>query len=88
MFSRRSMLRNFALTTAGGAAILGTTVIGVRVAAAQTKTPQKAVGYQDMPKGAQQCDNCTNFAAPASCKVVDGNISSTGWCTMFSKKPA
>jgi hypothetical protein len=87
MFSRRSILRNFALTTAGGAALLGTTVIGVRVAAAQTKALQKAVGYQDMPKGAQQCDNCTNFAAPASCKVVDGNISPTGWCMMYAKKP-
>jgi hypothetical protein len=88
VFSRRSILRNFALTTAGGAAILGTTVIGVRVAAAQTKASQKSIGYQDTPKGAQQCDNCTHFAAPASCKVVEGNIAPAGWCTLYVKKPA
>jgi hypothetical protein len=88
VFSRRSILRNFALATAGGAAILSTIVTGVRVAAAQTKVSQKSVGYQDTPKGTQQCDNCTNFVAPASCNVVEGNIAPAGWCTMYVKKPA
>jgi hypothetical protein len=84
--SRRSILRNLAFTV-GGAAMLGTTVSGNRAAAAQTKTTQKAVGYQDTPKGAQRCDNCTQFEAPSSCKVVEGNIEPAGWCKVYVKKP-
>lgn len=87
-FSRRSVMRNFALVTTGGVAVFGTSVIGVRVAAAQAKASQTAVGYQNTPKGAQQCDNCTQFAAPSSCKVVEGDIAPAGWCKMYVKKPA
>jgi hypothetical protein len=87
--SRRSILRNLAFTTAGGAALLGTTLSGNRVAAAQTKATQKAVGYQDTPKGAQRCDNCKQFEPPSSCKVVEGNnIEPAGWCKVYVKKPA
>jgi hypothetical protein len=85
--SRRSILRNIAFT-AGGAAMLGTAVSGSRVAVAQTKMTQKAVGYQDTPKGAQRCDNCTKFDAPSSCKIVQGNIEPAGWCKVYVKKPA
>ncbi len=80
-FSRRAVLRNAAVA-AGGAAILGTAMS--RPAAA--KAPQKAVGYQDTPHGAQQCDNCSQFVAPDSCKVVDGKVSPTGWCKVYVKK--
>ena len=86
--SRRAMIRNAALT-AGGAAILGTTAIVTRNAEAQAaKTSQKAVGYQDTPHAAQQCDNCKQFEAPSSCKVVAGDVSPTGWCKVYIKKPA
>ncbi len=84
--SRRSILRNLAVT-AGGAAVLGT-ASGNRVAAAQAKVAQKVVGYQDTPKGAQRCDNCTQFEAPSSCKVVEGSIAPAGWCKVYVKKPA
>ena len=85
--SRRSILRNLAYTV-GGAAMLGTTVSGHRVAAAQTKMTQKAVGYQDTPKGKQRCDNCAQFEPPSSCKIVQGNIAPAGWCKVYVKKPA
>jgi hypothetical protein len=86
--SRRSMIRKIAVG-AGGAAILATTLSGTRVAEAQAaKTSQKAVGYQDTPHGTQQCDNCKQFIAPASCKVVDGTINPSGWCKVYIKKPA
>ena len=85
--SRRSILRNLAFI-AGGAAILGTTMSGIRKAAAQTKMTQQAVGYQDTPKGAQRCDNCTQFEPPSSCKVVEGKIAPAGWCKVYVKKPA
>lgn len=69
--------------------MLGTTVSANRVAAAQTKVAQKIVAYQDTPKGALRCDNCAQFEAPSSCKVVDGTISPSGWCKVYvKKKPA
>jgi hypothetical protein len=85
--SRRSILRNLAFT-ASGAAMLGTTASGNRLAAAQTKATQKAVGYQDTPKGAQRCDNCAQFEPPSSCKTVEGQIAPAGWCKVYVKKPA
>jgi len=85
--SRRSLLRNVAVA-AGSAALFGTTVGAGRVAEAQTKVAPTAVGYQDTPKGAQQCDNCSQWQPPASCKVVSGTIKPTGWCRFYVKKPA
>ncbi len=86
--SRRTLLRALTLAAAGGAAMLGANAIGTGEAAAQAKASQKAVGYQDTPKGAQQCDNCRQWQAPASCKVVEGTIASAGWCKMYVKAPA
>ena len=85
--SRRSILRNLAIS-AGGAAVLATTVAGSRDAAAQTKATQQAVGYQDTPHGAQRCDNCLQFEPPASCKTVQGTVAPAGWCKVYVKKPA
>ena len=84
--SRRSILRNFAFS-AGGAAILATTVAASRMAEAQTKATQKAVGYQDTPHGAQRCDNCRQFEPPSSCKTVQGTVAPAGWCKIYVKKP-
>jgi hypothetical protein len=85
--SRRSLLRSLALT-AGGAGMVGTSVGESRTAAAQTKMTQLLVAYQDTPKGDQRCDNCTQFLPPASCKLVEGKISASGWCKIYEKKPA
>jgi len=82
--SRRLILRSLALT-AGGAAVLATSA-SLNRAAAQTKVTQKAVSYQDTPKGALRCDNCTQFEAPSSCKIVEGTIAPAGWCTVYVKK--
>jgi hypothetical protein len=74
-----------AVVTAGaatGAVILGTTT------PAYAKVAQKAVKYQDTPKGEQRCDNCALFEAPSSCKTVDGTVSPEGWCMVYAKKPA
>src|ERR1700675_2594277 len=74
--------------TAGSAAVLGAPMGAGGVAEAQTKATQKAVGYQDTPKGAQRCDNCRQFEPPASCKTVEGKVSPAGWCKVYVKKPA
>ena len=85
--SRRFLLRSVAFA-AGGAAILNTTAAVNRTQAAPTKVAQKIVAYQDTPKGAQRCDNCTQFEPAASCKVVEGNINPAGWCKVYVKAPA
>ncbi len=84
--SRRSLLRNVTLA-AGGAAVFATAATADRADAADTKVAQKAVAYQDTPKGPQRCDNCTYFEPPSSCKVVAGTISPAGWCQLYAKKP-
>jgi hypothetical protein len=47
---------------------------------------QKAVEYQDTPKGDQECGNCSLFQEPNSCTLVDGEISPKGWCKFWVKK--
>jgi hypothetical protein len=80
-FSRRSLLQS-AASVAGAAAVLCVTANH----AAAAKVSQKAVAYQDAPKGSQQCDNCGLFQPPNACKTVDGTISPKGWCRIYQKK--
>jgi hypothetical protein len=40
--------------------------------------------YQDNPKGIAMCATCTLFVAPRSCKLVEGNISPSGWCKAYA----
>lgn len=84
--AKRVSRRDFLFTAAvGGVAIAGAGVIASPAMAA-SKTSQKAASYQPTPKGNQQCANCSNFETPASCKLVDGTISPSGWCTLYSAK--
>jgi hypothetical protein len=39
--------------------------------------------YQSTPKGLFGCAACTFFIRPRSCKVVTGDISPSGWRTLF-----
>ncbi len=80
--------RRQVLTVVAGAAGAATAIVGGAVPANAAKAPQKAVKYQDTPKGEQRCDNCALFEAPSSCKTVDGTISPEGWCMVYAKKPA
>lgn len=43
--------------------------------------------YQNQPKDDQKCGNCMHFVAPNACLVVEGNISSDAWCSLWIKKP-
>lgn len=55
--------------------------------AASKKAPQASVHYQAKPKGEQKCSTCLNFIAGSNtCKVVDGQISPEGWCSLWVKK--
>jgi hypothetical protein len=80
--SRRQIL-NLA-KSAAGASIAGVTMTDL--ASAQGLT-QKAAHYQDTPHGAQRCDTCSNWLPPFACKVLDGHVVASGWCTAWVKGP-
>ena len=80
--SRRTLLHR-ATCAVGAAAVAG---VPTDDAVAQAKAKQEAVDYQNSPKGDQQCSNCLQFEAPASCKVVEGQIAAQGWCKIWVKK--
>ena len=79
--SRRCLMRG-AACAAGATVILGTSA-EVALAA---KVPQKAVHYQDSPKGDHNCANCSLFEPPDACKNVDGKVSPQGWCSIWVPK--
>lgn len=81
--SRRCFLHRSAAMV-GGIGVAG--VIAARARAAGTKVAKTLVGYQETPKGSQQCDNCQYFQPPNACQVVAGTISPKGWCKMWAKK--
>jgi hypothetical protein len=55
--------------------------------AATSKVSQASVQYQAQPKGEQKCGSCLNFNAESNtCKLVDGQISPEGWCSLWAKK--
>jgi hypothetical protein len=79
--SRRVALSGAALAL--GAAAIAT---AVSQAAAQQKLGQADAKYQGAPKGDQHCDGCINFQPPNACKFVQGDISPSGWCQLFTPK--
>ncbi len=62
--------------------------LALMTSAAEAKMAQAAVKYQPDPKDGHQCDGCNFFVAPNACKMVDGDISPTGWCALWVKKAA
>jgi hypothetical protein len=82
--SRRNLFRG-ALVATGGATVLAAG-LGATSAAAQGKIAQKLVSYQATPKLAARCDGCLQWVAPNACKVVAGEISPSGWCTIYAPK--
>ena len=79
--SRRVLMTNTALVLGGVAA--GATATP---AAAQQKVSEAAAKYQGQPKGSQSCGVCASFQPPNACKLVEGAISPSGWCQLFTAK--
>ena len=83
---RQRMSRRVAVSSAAfalGAAAIAT---AISQAAAQQKIGQADAKYQGTPKGDQHCDGCINFQPPNACKFVQGDISPSGWCQLFTPK--
>ena len=66
-------------------ALAGLLAAGVG-ATAEAADNKKQFKYQDKPKGAQKCSNCSLFKPPHACAVVTGTISPNGWCVAWAKK--
>ena len=81
---RRSLLKSVPVIAG---AVISTTVMAGSLFA-QTKLTHEAAKYQDNPKDGQQCSGCVQFVAPASCKVVEDPVAASGWCQLFTAKPA
>jgi hypothetical protein len=79
--SRRVVLTGAALALGAAAA-----ATAASPAAAQEKISQADAKYQATPKGEQHCDGCVNFQPPKACKFVQGDISPSGWCQLFTPK--
>jgi hypothetical protein len=76
--SRRQLFR---VVTGGLSAGL---FLRVAPAGAADKMTKPQAEYQDTPNGIYSCGTCTLFEQPASCKVVDGEISKDGWCKAYA----
>jgi hypothetical protein len=50
----------------------------------QKKLTQVAARYQDHPHGNEVCAGCPYFLLPASCVLVEGDISPNGWCPIYT----
>jgi hypothetical protein len=48
------------------------------------KMSKEGAQYQDTPKGIAMCATCSLFVEPRSCKVVEGDISPSGWCKVYA----
>ena len=63
------------------------TSAGSAAPVATKKVSPASVQYQAQPKGEQKCGNCVNFIAESNtCKLVDGQVSPEGWCSLWAKK--
>lgn len=71
------------------AAVAGSGVVVAAIVAparASAKVSQRSVAYQGAPKDKARCVNCTQWQAPAACKVISGVISPNGWCSIYALK--
>ena len=63
-------------------AALSGSAIALGAVAIATAVPQAAA----QQKIGQRCDGCVNFQPPSACKFVQGDISPSGWCQLFTPK--
>jgi len=59
-------------------------LLRISPADASDKMTRQQAEYQDTPNGIYSCGVCTLFEQPASCKVVEGEVSKDGWCKAFA----
>lgn len=60
---------------------------GLTETAPVAKLSKAIARYQTEPSGEQRCAGCAHFVAPNACRVVEGDISPDGWCTLWLAAP-
>lgn len=65
--------------------------VAIPARADASKSSQASMHYQTTPNDGKQCSACTFFipgsaTSNGSCKIVEGSISSTGYCIAFTPK--
>ena len=83
-FCRRSLLKSVPVMAG---AIISTNAIAQNLFA-QRSSRMTSPNIRTTQNNGQQCSGCVQFVAPASCKVVEDPISASGWCQLFTAKPA
>ena len=87
--SRRLLMKSAALLPV--AAIVP--LLAMARGAIAAKLSKADVKYQDKPNAGKDCDDCIQFVpdvtrkAAGTCKVVEGAISTHGYCLAFTPKP-
>jgi hypothetical protein len=79
--------RTFLARTIGTVAMTGAGVLaaGAGAADAKEKVSKVAASYQTRPNNGQRCGGCVHFFF-GSCEIVEGSISSQGWCKFFKAR--
>jgi hypothetical protein len=72
------------LISAAAGATSAMALAPILAAQALEKMTQQQAQYQDGPKDIMMCATCTLFEPPKSCKVVEGDVSPSGWCKAFA----
>ncbi len=80
--SRRGAIQNLGAAAACGLA--GSTRAQEYKPQAQVKLSKAVARYQDAPKGNESCGSCPYFVLPKGCVTVEGDISPTAWCPMYT----
>ena len=80
--SRRAFIKTVGVVAA--AATCGAAAAQEYKPQAQKKLTQAAARYQPTPRGNEACGACPYFQLPRSCVVVEGDISPTGWCPIYT----
>ena len=83
--NRKQVLARLIVLPALAGLIAGSTAV------ARAKGSKSQFDYQDHPNGKEQCSACSLFVpgkakSEGTCKIVEGEISPSGWCRAFSAK--
>lgn len=87
MPTRRTLIHHSALA-ATATLVLG--LMNSRSAEAAPTIPKRLADYQDRPSHGHQCSACCMFVPekPDHCTMIEGVISSHGWCKYWKAGPA
>jgi hypothetical protein len=78
--------RRHVLSGAAGLACACACLAASRARAEAPKMKPTDVLYQPKPNAGKSCNQCANFQPPGGCAVVSGEISPSGWCSLFKAK--